>query len=123
MINSLLSIIPKGDKNYYFSNFGEALIYALIGFLVVVAGIVLIICIIWLLGLILRKTDNLAFLRRFGKRKPKAETDESSVKEESAIPDGELTPEVKVAIIAAIVAYYGNEKPECEFKVRRIKRI
>ena len=43
MLNSLLDIIPKEDGNFYFSNFGEALVYALIGFLVVVLGIVLII--------------------------------------------------------------------------------
>ena len=41
MLNNLLAIIPKDDGNFYFDSFGEALIYALIGFLVVVIGIVL----------------------------------------------------------------------------------
>lgn len=122
MINSLLGIIPKGDGNFYFSNFGEALVYALIGFLVVVLGIVLIIFIIWLIGFILRKTNNLAFLRRITikkrKDKPVAESSAAQQNGGDELPDG-----VKAAIIAAIIAYYGTEKPECEFKVKRIKRI
>lgn len=122
MLNSLLDIIPKEDGNFYFSNFGEALVYALIGFLVVVLGIVLIIFIIWLIGFILRKTNNLAFLRRISikKRKDKPVPESSAAQQNGSddLPDG-----VKAAIIAAIVAYYGTEKPECEFKVKRIKRI
>jgi len=122
MLNSLLDIIPKEDGNFYFSNFGEALVYALIGFLVVVLGIVLIIFIIWLIGFILRKTNNLAFLRRISikKRKDKPVPASSAAQQNGSdeLPDG-----VKAAIIAAIVAYYGTEKPECEFKVKRIKRI
>ena len=101
---------------------GEALVYALIGFLVVVLGIVLIIFIIWLIGFILRKTNNLAFLRRISikKRKDKPVPESSAAQQNGSdeLPDG-----VKAAIIAAIVAYYGTEKPECEFKVKRIKRI
>ena len=123
MLNALLNIIPKVDGNYYFSNFAESLIYALIGFLVVVLGIVLIIFIIWLIGLILRKTNNLAFLskikiKRKSEAKP-AETNTQQVTEE----DCDVPDEVKVAIIAAIMAYYSEEKPQCEFKVKRIKRI
>ena len=120
MLNSLLDIIPKEDGNFYFSNFGEALVYALIGFLVVVLGIVLIIFIIWLIGFILRKTNNLAFLRRISIKKDKPVPESSAAQQNGSdeLPDG-----VKAAIIAAIVAYYGTEKPECEFKVKRIKRI
>ncbi|MDE5943279.1 MAG: OadG family protein [Clostridia bacterium] len=119
MINALSEIIPKLDGNFYFSNKAEALIYALIGFCVVLLGIVIIIFIIWLLGLILRKTDNLAFLTK-RRKKPKKQVEE--VSSETVAEDG-LTDEVKAAIIAAIMAYYSEEKPECEFKVRRIKRL
>ena len=123
MLNALLVPAPHSDGNFYFNNFGEALIYALIGFLVVFAGIVLIIFIIWLLGLILRKTNNLAFLSKFkihkgekqGPLKEQAQTTEES--------EDDIPAEVKVAIIAAIMAYYGENKPECDFKVKRIKRI
>ena len=77
MLNFLLDILPQKpdgtfDGNYYFSDrFGEPVIYALIGFLVVFLGIVLIIAIIWLIGLLMRKTDNLAFLTNIGKKKKK----------------------------------------------------
>ena len=68
MVNQLLDFVANGDGNYYFENFGEALVYALIGFLIIFAGISLIILIIWLIGLLLRKTDNFAFLRSIGKK-------------------------------------------------------
>ncbi len=119
MLNSLMEIIANGDGNFYFSNKAESLIYALIGFGIVFVGIILIIFIIWLIGLILRKTDNLAFLT---KRRKKSKKQKEETVSEPVADDG-LTDEVKVAIIAAIMAYYSEEKPECEFKVRRIKRI
>ena len=119
MLNSLLEIIPKADGNFYFDSFGEALVYALIGFLVVFCGIVIIIFIIWLLGLILRKTNNLEFLLKLGRKKPK------QVETQVVIPDNEddIPDEIKAAIMAAIMTYYSDEKPECEFRVRRIKRM
>ena len=124
MSNSLLDIIANPNGNYYFSGsangLGEALIYALIGLVVVFIGIVLIILIIWSIGLILRKTNNLEFLNKFKLRKKKQEVVQSTEIEKV---DDEIPDEVKAAIIAAIVAYYDNEKPECDFVVRRIKRI
>ena len=123
MFNSLLDIIANPNGNYYFSGsangIGEALIYALIGFGVVFIGIVLIILIIWLIGLILRKTNNLAFLHKI-KFKKKQEAVQPA---ETEKVDDEISDEVKAAIIAAIMAYYDDEKPECDFVVRRIKRI
>ena len=119
MLNALLDIIPNADGNFYFSNKAESLVYALIGFAVVMVGIVLIIFIIWLIGLILRKTDNLAFLT---KRRKKSKKKGEEVAPETVVDDS-VPDEVKVAIIAAIMAYYSEEKPECEFKVRRIKRL
>ena len=101
---------------------GEACLYALIGFLIIFLGISLIICIIWLIGLVLRKTNNLEFLTRIGKKKAKKSY---SAKEDVTETNGgnDVPDEVKVAIMAAIMAYYSAEKPECEFKVKRIKRI
>lgn len=118
---NLLDIISKGDGNYYFSSFPEALVYALIGFLVVFIGITLIILIIWLLGLIMRKTNNLAFLTTGKKKKQKPSGVE--VEKEIEDNDGAIPDEVKAAIVAAIMAYYCEEKPECEFKVKKIRRI
>lgn len=125
MLNSFLSIVPgTGDKagNYYFDNLGEPFVYALIGFAVVFIGIVVIITVIWLLGLLMRKTNNFAFLTaRKNKKQEQSKGDESSVP--SVSDDGEIPDEVKAAIIAAIMAYYGTSKPQCEFKVKRIKRL
>ena len=126
MLNFLLDILPQKpdgsfDGNYYFSDrFGEPAIYALIGFLIVFVGIVLIIAIIWLVGLLMRKTNNLAFLSNIGKKKKKKE---EPVGSEAVSDTDEIPDEVKAAIIAAIMAYYSEEKPKCEFKVKRIKRL
>ena len=119
MINSLLSLINQEGS----LSFGEACVYALIGFAVVFAGIILIIFIIWLIGLIMRKSDNLAFLNKIKigkKKKPSADVPAT----ESAADSAEDVPaEVKAAIVAAIMAYYSEEAPKCEFKVKRIKRL
>lgn len=120
---SLLSIAANPDKldgNYYFDNFGEALIYALIGFLVVFIGIVIIIFIIWLIGLILRKTNNLEFLSKIKIKKKNKIKDEPV---EAVVEEGDIPDEIKAAIVAAIMAYYSEQKAKCEFKVRRINRI
>ena len=126
MLDFLLDILPQKpdgtfDGNYYFSDrFGEPVIYALIGFLIVFLGIVLIIAIIWLIGLLMRKTNNLAFLTNIGKKKKKKAEPQTA---EAVTETDEVPDEVKAAIIAAIMAYYSAEKPQCEFKVKRIKRI
>ena len=114
MNNLLLDIVLK-DNGYYFSDSAEALIYALLGFLIVFAGIVLIIAIIWLLGLVMRKTDNLTF-GNSKKKKTETETPVSN-------PEEETPEDIKVAIIAALAAYYETNEPKCEFKVKRIKRL
>lgn len=130
MLNYLLDIVAgTGDKsgNWYFESFGEACIYALIGFAIVFIGIILIIFIIWLNGLLMRKTNNFAFLFVLGtkikglfKRKKK---NEEVPEIQSNVEEDEISDVIKVAITAAIMAYYTEEKPECEFKVKRIKRI
>ena len=118
MYNSLLEIVAGSDGNYYFSNFGEALIYALLGFCIVFVGILLIILIIWFVGFLMRKTNNFAFLSRVKKKKVSEPVSEISNEDNGDIPD-----EIKAAIVAAIMAYYTEEQPKCEFKVKRIKRI
>lgn len=120
MGNLLLDIVQHSNGSYYFSDFPEALIYALIGFVIVFAGIAIIIAIIWLIGLLMRKTDNLAFMTKGRKRSKNTEAEPpvEGPQDAEGIPD-----EVKAAIAAAIMAYYETEQPQCEFKVKRIKRI
>lgn len=114
-MNNLLLDIVQRDGKYYFSEPAEAFIYALLGFLIVFAGIVIIILIIRLLGLVMQKTDNMTFS---GKKKSAAEQKPAETAMGDDVPD-----EVKAAIIAAVMAYCAEQKPECEFKVKRIKRL
>ncbi len=134
MLNMLLDIVSNVDGNYYFDNKAESLIYALIGFLVVIVGIVILIGIIWLLGLLMRKTNNLAFLterksRKATKKKAEnlAKQEQTAISSEKSVEisavDDDIPDEVKAAIIAAIMAYYSEQEEKCEFTVKRIKRL
>ena len=132
MLSNLLAILPgdgsswagqnKSPDNFYFDNFGEAALYALIGFMVVFVGIILIIGIIWPVGLIMRKTNNLEFLTKKREKKPKKGR-EKQAEVSAPTADEEVPDEVKAAIIAAIMAYYQEKEEKCEFTVKRIKRI
>ena len=122
MLNNLLAIIPgTGDKAgyWYFDNIPEALVYALIGFLVVFVGIILIIFVIWLVGVLMRKFDT----------KAQPETAVVEVKEPpvsvapTAQASDDISDEIKVAIMAAVMAYYQEQELKCEFTVKRIRRI
>ena len=126
MLSSLLDIVPgtgnQNPNNYYFSNAGEPLVYALIGFLIVFAGIVIIIGIIWFIGFILRKTNNFASIGEFFRKMSDKTAEEPEVEVAPQAADEEIPDEVKAAIVAAVTAYC-VENNQCEFKVKRIKRI
>ena len=151
MLSNLLAILPgnggtvagqvQSPDNYYFDNYGEAALYALIGLVVVFVGIVVIIGVIWFVGFIMKKTNNFEFLTK--KRTKKADTvkEVQTTKEENTAADtvkevqttkeentasvtsDEIPDEVKAAIIAAIMAYYQEKEDKCQFTVKRIKRI
>lgn len=136
MLNNLLNIVQgdgsyvagqeQSSGNYYFDNIGEPFVYALIGFVVVFIGIVLIIGVIWLVGLLMKKTNNLEFLTK--KRDKSVKVKEVKAEENPEAPAqsvvfDDVPDEVKAAIIAAIMAYYQKEEPQCQFRVKRIKRI
>lgn len=123
MSNNFLSLIGQEGS----LGLGEACLYALLGFCIVFVGIVLIIFVIWLIGLLMRKTNNLEFLSR-KVRKQKSRKNKVAVTEQNATAQAEegeeeIPDEVKAAIVASLMAYYTEKKPECEFRVRRIKRI
>lgn len=122
MLNALLDIVQRENGSYYFSDFPEALVYALIGFAIVFVGIAIIIAVIWLIGLLMRKTNDLAFLTNIGKKK-KAKAEPVVEPQVITASEDEIPDEVKAAIVAAIMAYYESAQPKCEFKVKRIKRI
>ncbi|MGN1104571.1 MAG: OadG family transporter subunit, partial [Candidatus Coproplasma sp.] len=130
MLNNLLAIVAgdgsswagqtQSPSNFYFENKSEAFLYALIGFLVVFVGIIIIIFTIWLVGLIMKKTNNLEFLSKGKKKKEKVVESKSEASQATTTQDdGEIPDEVKAAIIAAIMAYYEEKQEKCEFTVKR----
>lgn len=134
MLSNLLAILQgngsywagqqQSPNNYYFDNFGEAAVYALIGLAVVFVGIVTIIGIIWLVGLLMRKTNNLEFLTKKREKKDNKQVKEAqSAKGRSEGNSDDIPDEVKVAIMAAIMAYYEEREEKCQFTVKRIKRL
>ncbi len=118
MKNSLLAFVTTigsdGTQRTYFDNNAEALVYAIIGIVVVFVGILILIGLLYLVGFIFKKLeDKKLFL---GKRNDGAQPEEKP-------DDGDIPDEVKAAVVAAVMAYYQSEKPHCEFTVKRIKRL
>lgn len=94
---------------------GEGLIYALVGFVVTFLGICILIFFVWLYGKIIRAVG-----KKISEKKKAAPAAVAAKAEET---EEEIPVEVKLAIIAAIAAYYDGEKSRCEFNVKRIKRL
>lgn len=97
----------------------------ILGQLVTILGIVILIIIIALVGVIMKRVTGKEKKEK-GKRAVKNQVKPAPDRKPEVIPsapDGEIPAEVKVAIIAAISAYYEAEQPHAEFTVRRIKRI
>lgn len=101
-----------------------AAIEALIGFLIVIAGIALLIFIIWLAGFLIKKFEGKKKSQKAEKKvAPVIKSVPTEPEKKSAPAREEVPDQVKAAIIAAIMAYYSAEKPKAEFIVKRIKRI
>ncbi len=98
-------------------NIGEALVYALLGFAVTFLGIIILIFFVWAYGKIIKS------VRQGAGKKAKGKTEESDAQAAVPAADGEIPVEVRLAIVAAIAAYYEGESSKCEFKVKRIKRL
>ena len=88
------------------------LFIVLIGILIIFLGMALIVVILQLIGKIFDKIDE-------KNKKPKQV---APVQETTQIEQG-LDDKTKAAIIGAIYMYYLNEGSDCEFIVRKIKRI
>lgn len=112
--NLLTSSLPEG---YQEISIGTAALYALIGFLVVFAGIAFLVLVVWGVGKGMSKKNGAA--------KPKETVPE---KKETVIPavtheTEEISEETVAVITAALMAYYEKQNPKCAFTVKRIKRI
>ena len=94
----------------------EALLYALIGFLVVFAGITLLIAVVWAVGKIMSSINPTVQPKKM-EAKPK-QTQIAPV-----VSSDDVDEETLAVITAAIMAYYQKTNPKCGFTVKRIKRI
>ena len=108
------SALPEG---YQEVSIGTASLYALIGFLVVFAGIAFLIFVVWLVGQLMTKAS--------GTQKPIKEKVEkkADISVQSPPKTEEIDEETVAVIMAALTAYYETNYPKCEFTVKRIKRM
>ncbi len=110
--NLLTGTLPEGGR---YVNIGEAALYALIGLLVVFAGIAFLILIVWAVGKAMDKTAAKAKSKPAESAKP-----DTSV---AVTNDEEISEETIAVIMAALTAYYQTNNPKCEFTLKRIKRM
>lgn len=97
---------------------GTTALQALIGILFVFAGISLLICILLLVGLVMKKFEKVRREKHEKRAKAAIPAEHASPAVEEGIP-----PEVVAAITAAVTVCMQQESAKCEFIVRRIKRI
>ena len=117
MLNSLLVNVADKTRTV---GIDEAALYALLGFAVVVLGIVFLIFVIWLVGKAMNKVNGVEVVKK-SPQPPAVKESQQSVAV-SNVSD-EITEETVAIITAAIMAYYQQTNPKCEFTVKRIKRI
>lgn len=99
---------------------GEGAFYALFGFAFVFVGIALIILILTLMGKLLTFVNKKRAEKADRSRRENVRIPEEKA---SAVKEDEVSPEVVAAITAALTAYYEQERAQCDFVVRRIKKI
>ena len=88
-----------------------------LGMLVVFLGIAIIVIFVSIAGKIFSVDKN--------EPKVKQEPKKVEVKEEKpvVVEDNEVPEHIKVAIVAAITAYYEEAKSQCDFVVKKIRRF
>ena len=117
MLTNLLDKLPQGGR---YVGFGEVSLYALIGAMVVFAGITFLIFIVWLVGKMLEGGAK----NTKAKQEPAAiENMKNSVTPNSSSAAEDIDEETVAVIMAALTAYYEKNNPKCEFTLKKIKRI
>ena len=114
MLSNLLTDVSKTRT----PPIGEAALYALLGFLVVFVGIAILILIVWAVGKIMMQVN----LKQAQAKEAKSVSKEAETPIAVSNRD-EISEETVAAITAAIMAYYQNVQPKCEFTVKRIKKV
>lgn len=115
MLWSLLDVDIITKNEIPVVSIGESLIYALVGFAITFLGVAILIFLVWLVGKIIKFVTGRIDLKTSAKQ--------SAAPAESFLEEDGISEDVRVAIIAAISAYYMSENSNCEFKVKRIKRL
>ena len=128
LLNLLAVSVENALKGYPKKiDIGEAAIYALLGFLVVVAGIALLIFIIWAIGRVMAYLRGEPIIREKKEEKKTPTFKEDVAPIVPVVPEAqeaeELDEETVAVIMASLMAYYETNYPKCEFTVKRIKRI
>ena len=101
----------------------DAALTALIGFSVVFLGITFLILIVWAVGKIMNKTPKSAEKPAKTAEKPIKPAPAANLSSQVSAAETDGVSEETVAVItAAIMAYYNQNNPKCEFTVKRIKR-
>ena len=122
----LYNILASTADKFRRPGLDEGAIYAILGFIIVFIGIALLILIVWAVGKIMSVTQNKgkAKTKRKAFIKTAPDMDESlAIADATKGSDEALSEETVAVITAAIMAYYQQNNPKCEFTVKRIKRI
>ena len=122
MLNNLLTNVSEKTRMV---EIPEAALYALLGFCIVCVGIAFLVAVVWAVGKVMSSAQNKA--KKESKKKAFIKTapdmNESLAIADATKANGELSEETVAVITAAIMAYYQQNNPKCEFTVKRIKRI
>ena len=119
MLSNILAVSAELQAQGYPKriDISEAALYGLIGFVMVFFGIAFLIGIVYLVGKLMQTKNG-------NKSKKEVEKTVEKVETKPVIKNDETIDEETLAVItAAIMAYYEQVNPKCEFVVRRIKRI
>lgn len=130
MLYNILAEEAVDLEKYRTVSLSEVSLYALLGFLLVFAGIILLIAIIWAVGKVMSVLDD-----KKGKTPKKAKKEEAPAPTNTVTSapktnataieaiDTDVDEETVAVIMATVIAYYQTNYPKCEFTVKRIKRI
>ena len=114
MLDKILAV--EGYPKYM--DLPDVVVYALLGFGIVFFGICFLIGVVQLVSYLMKKFNGQTAVEN-KTSKVELPKEELAIKETSeTIPD-----EVVAVITAALMAYYEQNNPKCEFTVRRIKKI
>ena len=122
MLNNILAVSEELKAQGYplYIDIPEAALYALLGFVFVFIGIAFLIGIVQAVGKAMQMKNGVT-----PKKEPvkPIETKDEKPNIAPVANEDEVSEETIAVITAALMAYYEQTNPKCEFTVRRIKRI